>query len=306
VTPQHLGPARDSVQETTAHPRSPSYTKLREDRRLTHIGREGSGDRVALHYPVACGECESCSRGYEQFCRRGAMVGHGRDGGWAEYVVVPERNLVGLPPDVSYAHGAVLMCAGATSLHALRRARLVRGETVAIFGVGGLGMLAIQLARALGAADVYAIDLDSDKLASAHALGAIPIDAGQADPVETLRFLTRHRGVDVALELIGLSLTIQQAIRSVGIHGRTVVAGLASHSVEVDTYRDLLANESELMGANDHLLSELPFLLHLAQQGAISLSHVVRREIRLDADAVNGVLDALDNFVSPVRTVIVS
>ena len=264
-----------------------------------------AGDRVCLHYLIACGDCFHCSRGSEQFCRTGSMIGHFRDGGWAEHVAVPERNCVRLPDAIPFEHGAVLMCSSSTALHALRKGRLAGGDTVAVFGVGGLGMSAVQLARALGALDVFAVDLDAAKLRVAEGYGAIPVHARDADPVDAIRRLTGGRGVDVALELIGLPLTVRQAVQSLAVQGRAVVAGLADEPMALDTYRDLLGKEAELIGANDHLLQELPLLLELARRGSLDLARVVTRTVPLDADAVNGVLDALDRFGAPIRTVIV-
>ena len=106
------------------------------------------GDRVCLHYMVTCGDCYYCSTGNEQFCTSGAMIGKHRDGAYAEYISVPSRNALPLPDELSFEEGAVLMCSSATSFHALRKAEVKPGETVVIFGVGGLGMSAIQLARA--------------------------------------------------------------------------------------------------------------------------------------------------------------
>jgi 2-desacetyl-2-hydroxyethyl bacteriochlorophyllide A dehydrogenase len=263
------------------------------------------GARVCVHYLIACGDCLHCSRGHEQFCRTGSMLGHFRDGGWADYIVVPERNAVRLPDEIPFEHGAVLMCSSATSLHALRKARLNGGESVAVFGVGGLGMSAVQLARALGALDVFAVDVDAGKLRVAQDYGAVAVDARGDDPVAAIRHHTGGRGVDVALELIGLPLTIRQAVQALAVQGRAVVAGLADRPLELDTYRDLLGKEAELIGANDHLLQELPLLIELARRRALDLSRVVTRTVPLDAAQVNGVLDELDRFGAPVRTVIV-
>ena len=269
------------------------------------VTRVKPGDRVCLHYLIACADCFHCSRGSEQFCSTGSMIGHYRDGGWAEYIVVPERNALPLPAEISFEHGAVMMCSSATSLHALRKARLAGGESVAVFGAGGLGMSAIQIALALGAVEVFAVDINADKLRLAERAGAIPIDASTGDPVAAIREHTNGNGVQVALELIGLPLTMQQAVRSLGIQGRAVIAGLASNPLELDTYRDLLGREAEVIGANDHLLQEMPLLIDLARRGALDLSQVVARTIPLEAAAVNAVLDELDRFGAPVRTVIV-
>ncbi|HOG48936.1 MAG TPA: alcohol dehydrogenase catalytic domain-containing protein, partial [Anaerolineae bacterium] len=79
------------------------------------------GARVCAHYLATCGDCSYCSRGSEQFCPQGAMLGKHRDGGYAEYVAVPARSLLPLPEEIPFAHGAVLMCSSATALHALRK-----------------------------------------------------------------------------------------------------------------------------------------------------------------------------------------
>ncbi len=263
------------------------------------------GERVCVHYLATCGDCDYCSRGSEQFCASGRMLGKHRDGGYAEYVLAPARSLVRLPEEIPFAQGALLMCSSATALHALRKGRLAPGETVAVFGVGGLGMSAVQLARALGALDVYAIDIDAAKLALAARFGAIPVDAGQVDPVAGLARLTRGRGVDVALELIGLPETMSQAVRALGVMGRAVVAGISTRPLALDTYRDLLGKEAEVIGTNDHLLQELPLLIELARRGALDLSPVVARTVPLEAVPVNDVLDRLDEFKGDVRTVIV-
>ncbi len=263
------------------------------------------GDRVCLHYLTTCGDCEQCSLGNEQFCATGSMLGHYRDGGWAEYIAVPAWNVVPLPDVIPFEHGAALMCSAATSFHALRKSRLQPGESLAVFGVGGLGMAAVQLARGFGASEVFAIDIDAAKLQHASELGAIPVDASRSDPVQALREQTGGKGVDVSLEVIGLPLTMQQAVKSLGVHGRAVIAGLAAHPLEVDTYRDLLGREAEIIGANDHLRSELVELVKLASDKTLDMSRVVRRTVPLEAAAVNEVLDQLDSYSAPERTVIV-
>jgi len=262
------------------------------------------GDRVCLHYLVTCGRCTHCVAGREQFCPTGQMIGHHRDGGYAEYIVVPARNAVPLPAEIPYEHGAALMCSSSTSLHALRRGRLAPGETVAVIGIGGLGISAVQLAKALGALEVYAIDLDAAKVAAAERYGAVGVNASAGDPVARVRELTGGRGVDVVVEVVGSPTTMRQAVQMCAVHGRAVIAGLSRQNMELDTYRELLGPETELIGSNDHLLAELPLLLELAKRKALDLSEVVVRRVPLEAGAVNAVLDELDAYRAPLRTVI--
>src|SRR5262245_9422043 len=185
------------------------------------------GDRVCLHYNITCGDCYYCSTGNEQFCPQVLMLGHYTSGGYAEYIAVPARNAIVLPDEIPFEQGATLMCASATAFHALRKSRLKVGETAAIFGVGGLGMSAIQLARAFGALDVFAVDINQEKLQLAMHYGAIPIDAGHVAPAAEIRKLTGGKGADVAIELIGLPQTMRQAVQCLGVLGRAVIAGIS-------------------------------------------------------------------------------
>jgi 2-desacetyl-2-hydroxyethyl bacteriochlorophyllide A dehydrogenase len=263
------------------------------------------GDRVCLHYNITCGECYYCSTGNEQFCAKVLMLGHYTNGGYAEYIAVPARNAIVLPNEIPFEQGATLMCASATAFHALRKSRLRAGETAAVFGVGGLGMSAIQLAKAFGALDVFAVDINQEKLQLATLYGAIPVNAQQIAPVAEIRKRTNGRGVDVAIELIGLPQTMRQAVQCLGVMGRAVIAGISDQPLEIDTYRELLGNEVEIIGSNDHLFQELPVLVELARRNVLDTSRVVTRVVPLDADAINQALDELEHFGSGVRSVIV-
>lgn len=263
------------------------------------------GDRVCLHYLLSCGQCHFCRTGHEQFCPEGKMIGKHVDGGFAEYIAVPARNAVSLPAEVSFEHGAVLMCSSSTSFHALRKSRLQPGETVAVFGAGGLGMSAIQLARTMGALQVYAVDINEKKLALAESFGAVPVNASQGDPVETIRSLTGGRGVDVAIEVIGLRQTMEQAVRCLAVLGRAALAGISDRPFEIDSYRDLLGREAEVIGCSDHTLRELEILVEYVRQGRLNLDHVVARSVPLEAGAINAAMDALEQFGGEVRTVVV-
>jgi propanol-preferring alcohol dehydrogenase len=272
------------------------------------VGREVTaiepGDHVCLHYMATCGQCEYCSRGIEQFCTSGQMLGKDRDGGYAEFICVPERSTFRMPGELPFEQGAVLMCSSATSLHALNKARLNPGETVAVWGVGGLGVSAVQLARACGAGPVYAVDLKKNKLDKAAGLGAIPVDASSCDPAEEIMKQTRGRGVDVVLELLGLPETMEQALASLAVGGRIAVAGLGGRTFKLDPYRQLLGREAEIIGVSDHLASEIPPLLEWARQGTLDLEGVVTKTVDLDPREINDVLDDLEHFSEEVRVVI--
>ena len=262
------------------------------------------GDRVCVHYLVTCGECAFCRAGNEQFCPSAEMIGKHRDGGYAEFIVVPERSVFLLPDEILFEQGAIMMCSSATSLHALKKARLAAGETVAVFGVGGLGISAIQLARNLGARRIFAIDINPQKLELAERFDAVAINASAGDPVEQLREITNGRGVDVALELVGLPITMRQAVQSLATLGRAALVGLTRKSFEVAPYRELINKEAEIIGVSDHLASEIPVLLEMARTGRLDLSHGIIRPVPLEARAINAALDNLEKFGDDVRAVI--
>jgi threonine dehydrogenase-like Zn-dependent dehydrogenase len=111
--------------------------------------------------------------------------------------------------------------------------------------------------------------------------------------------------VDVAVELIGLPLTMDQAFRSLAIQGRVAIAGLSELTFEIAPYRDLLNREAEIIGVSDHLAQEIPQLLEWTRQGVLDLSQIVTETVPLEAAAINAVLDALESFGGAgVRTVI--
>ncbi|MEA1903048.1 MAG: zinc-binding dehydrogenase [Actinomycetota bacterium] len=252
------------------------------------------GDRVAIHYLVSCGECDQCLAGREQFCETGEMFGLNRDGGYAESVVVPARNAHLIPESIPAEIAAVMMCSSSTSLHALRKGRFTEGESVAVVGCGGLGMSAIKIAQALGASQVYGVDIDARKLEMVEHLGAVPVRPEEIGGL----------GVDVALELVGLPETMRACVDALGIQGRAVAVGLAHEPFQLHSFNDLVLREAEVIGASDHFGTEIGELFDLVVSGRLDLSDVVTGTVPLEAGAINDALDRLEAFDGGVRTVI--
>jgi D-arabinose 1-dehydrogenase-like Zn-dependent alcohol dehydrogenase len=262
------------------------------------------GDRVCVHYLAHCGSCEFCIRGLEQFCRTVQMIGKHRDGGYAEFIKVPGRNAFLLPDEISFEIGAIMMCSSATALHALNKARLKSGEAIAIFGFGGLGFSALQLARAFDCGDIYVVDINLTKLASAKMLGAVPIDATKRNPVEQIMDATNGTGVDVSLELIGSAKTMRQAVQCLGALGRAALVGLTAESMSIFPYTELINKEVEIIGVSDHLAAELPTLIEFARSGKLHFPPDALRFVDLEAEQINASLDAFQNSIDHIRTVI--
>jgi D-arabinose 1-dehydrogenase-like Zn-dependent alcohol dehydrogenase len=261
--------------------------------------------RVYVHYLVSCGCCDFCRRGHEQFCGKGEMIGKHRDGGYAEFIKVPGRNVFVLPDEIPFEHGAIMMCSSATALHALNKARLKSDESVAIFGFGGLGFSALQLARVFGCRDVYVVDINPVKLASIATFGAIPIDATAGNPVDQIREATDGKGVDVSIELVGSAITMGQAVRCLGVFGRAALVGLTAESMSVLPYTEVINKEVEIIGVSDHLAAELPLLMQFARNGKLCFPEGTLRSISLDPAQINAALDEVEKSSDHIRTVIV-
>ena len=258
------------------------------------------GDRVGIHYQTSCGVCQFCMAGNDQFCVNGTMFGNSIDGGYAELVLAPARNLVAIPDEVDISHAAVMMCSTSTVFHALRRSRLAEGESVAVFGLGGLGQSAVQLAKAMGAGVVFGVDLSESKLEIANRHGAVPIQGGP----QASKAIVEQGGADVALELVGSHITMRQAIDVLKPFGRAMAVGLSSQPTEFTSFSDLIGREAEILGVADHLRTELPELLKMAAEGEFDLTDIVSAEVPMDAAAITEVIESLAGFGEAVRTVI--
>ena len=232
----------------------------------------GTNQRVALHSLMPTGD----------------MLGKERDGGYAERVAVPAASAVPIPDEVSFEQAAIMMCSTATALHALRVGGLRPGQSVGIIGFGGLGISALQLARALGASHVVATDVVPQKLELARSMGAE----------------TGALAVDVALDFAGHAPATLAALRALKPGGRLVLVAINLREWTFDAYADVLARERQIAGCADHTREELMELMDLARRGAIDLSPAVTRRVPLDAAAVNGVLDELEAGTAHLRTVI--
>ncbi|HET7433012.1 MAG TPA: alcohol dehydrogenase AdhP [Nocardioides sp.] len=182
------------------------------------------GERVALPWlGHACGHCDYCIKGWETLCESQQNTGYSRDGSFAEYAVADAAYVVPVPAGVAPRDAAPLTCAGVTTYKAVKVAEIQPTERVAIFGVGGLGHLAVQYARIVGGT-VIAVDVEEAKLDLAVALGADHVvNARETDPVAAIESLG---GCDVAIVLAVIPSVFEQAFASLRRGGRLVCVGL--------------------------------------------------------------------------------
>jgi propanol-preferring alcohol dehydrogenase len=196
------------------------------------------GSAHLVYGPVGCQHCRPCSMGQDTYCDNAATnpylaIGLGRNGGMAEYVTVPARNLVALG-DADPVAAAPLSDAGLTPYHAIKLAlpHLAGGGRFAlVIGLGGLGQIAVQILTALTGATVIATDMKPDAMARAAANGAVTVPGGP-DQVAAVRDLTGGRGVDAVFDFVGNGPTIKAAQACVAVQGRITVVGIDNGAAE--------------------------------------------------------------------------
>lgn len=187
------------------------------------------GERVGVPWVHwTCGECEFCREGNENLCTRQKITGVTVDGGYAEYVKAPASHAVGIPDGLSSLEAAPLFCAGVTVYRALEQSGISRGERLAIFGLGGLGHLAVQIGREFGA-EVTAVDISDEKLARAKFLGAAgTLNAATGDVAKQVR---KAGGAHVALVCSAAKAAYDTAFSCLRPTGTLLVVGLPAENI---------------------------------------------------------------------------
>ena len=239
------------------------------------------GDRVGVPWIYrTCGECEFCREGNENLCLKQQITGVTVDGGYAELVKAPASHAVAIPDTLSSVEAAPLFCAGVTVYRALRQAHLARGQRLAVFGIGGLGHLAVQMGRAFGA-ETAAVDVADDKLALATELGAsTALNARSVDVVKTLR---SGGGVHTALVTSASKSAYDMAFYCVRPTGTLLAVGLPAENVCFPPIL-MAAAEIRIQASAVGTRQEIREVLALAAGGKLRCQ-TVRRPLK-DANAV--------------------
>jgi propanol-preferring alcohol dehydrogenase len=255
------------------------------------------GDRVAIAWlGYACGECRHCIGGWETLCEKQQNSGYSVNGSFAEYAVAPAAFATLVPDAVSSRDAAPLTCAGVTTYKAIKVARVAPAETVAVFGVGGLGHLALQYARIAGAF-VIGVDIEETKLAMATELGADHVvNAATVDPVEAIQALG---GADVAVALAASPASFDQAYRSLRRGGRLVCVALPADNGSLNLpIFDTVINGKTVIGSIVGTRNDLADVFNLHAAGR---TRVVAVERKLD-EVNESIADVLAGQI-PARVV---
>jgi len=240
------------------------------------------GQRVMVNPVLTCGKCVACLEGNENLCSASKTVGGDSPGGFAEYVKAPIGNIIPLPDAITAKHGAFMCDIFFLALHAVNRAEIQMGDVVAIFGVGAIGILTLQLASSLRGARVVAVDLNPGKLELAGELGAaLVINPSREDPVKKIREFTDGLGADRVMEVVGLPIVQDQAIQSVRPGGRVLVIGLSSERISAPTRR-FFREEIEMIGVFAFRKKDVPQAVKLILNRAINLDQLPTETVALD------------------------
>lgn len=277
------------------------------------------GSHVVGAFIMPCGNCFFCVKGQEDLCE--AFFAYNRAkgtlydgetrlflrnsgkpvymysmGGLAEYCVIPANAVATLPNSLPYTESAILGCAVFTAYGAMRHAAEMRaGDSVAVIGVGGVGSSCLQIARAFGATEVIAVDVQDEKLSNARALGAThTVNASTEDVVERIKEITGGMGVDIAVEALGKPSTFVQCTKAVRDGGKAVMIGLAPTNAvgEIDITR-LVRRQVKIIGSyGARARQDLPRVVKLAETGIFNLQNTVSRKCKFEeANAVYKDLD---------------
>jgi (R,R)-butanediol dehydrogenase/meso-butanediol dehydrogenase/diacetyl reductase len=260
------------------------------------------GDHVAVNAVDSCGHCAFCRRGKPALCSSVAYIGFARDGGFAEFTVVPEECCFRLGPEMSFQTGALVEPL-AVALHAVKQARVRIGSRATIVGGGAVGLCVLQALRATGVRDVLVIDKAEAKEPFARRLGARAF-LNPSDPnlLRTVQELTEGMGVDVAFECVGSATAMRTAVELTSGGGTICVVGIFPGPFEFD-FNLLLMQEKTIvtsLGYSD----EFPSVIAMLADGRLEVGPLITRTVSLAEGVEIGLNRYEDVGGTNIRTLI--
>ena len=246
---------------------------------VTHIKK---GQRVLIPAVLTCGRCSACRQGRENICSAMTMLGNHFDGAYAEYVAVPAKDVLDLPESIPLEEASIIADAISTPYHAVKnRAQVKPGDTVVVFGCGGVGVNAIQMASAAGAY-VIAVDINERKLGWATEFGAAKtINAEKVERVSKEVKKLTGGGADIAMEVIGNPRTIEEAFESVRVGGRLCVVGYTHEKISIVAGK-IMFKELEIVGSLGCRPVDYIPLIRMVEQGKIDVKRQVTHRFPLE------------------------
>lgn len=240
------------------------------------------GDYVSGEGHLVCGNCDNCRTGLGHVCYDWKGLGYDVDGCFREYFIMPERNLWRNPPDLPPAVGCIQDPLG-NAIHTVFRADCV-GKRVAVQGDGPVGLLAVAILKAIGAAEIFLFGLDNDyRLGLAKKLGAHhAVKVIEQDPVDYIRRHTNGHGVDVSLEIAGTPKAIQNALKLVKMGGDVVLLGIPNAEVPIDIAKDVVFRSVSLHGITGRRIWDSWFKMRGLLESGMDVTPVITHSFPFD------------------------
>lgn len=240
------------------------------------------GDRVMVHHSAGCGYCPECLSGYHQLCKKQFLLGSNADGSWSDLMLARAVGCMKVPQRLSFSDGAIMSCTGGTVFRAFERLGVSACDTLAIYGVGPLGLCAVMFGKAMGARTV-AVDLEDERLDFAKKLGADEvINSKRRDPVEEVKSLTDQKGASIAIDFSGNATA--NVLHSLQFGGRAGLIGFGH-----DFWQGFQLKTSDVVLRNLTIVGNLIFpidtprkMIDFLQLHNISLEKMVTHKFPLE------------------------
>ena len=241
------------------------------------------GDRISVETHIPCGACYQCGLGEGHNCQDMGLVGISYPGAFARYAKVPAKVAFRLPPGVSYEEGCLFEPAG-VAMRGVDEAHIAPGDLVVILGCGPIGLIAIQIARAVGAAQVIGVDINEFRLEMARRMGALAVNARAESVVDAVRRVAgRKGGADVIIELSGAPEVFEYLFDILRLEGRVVTVGHVSRPISVNVSKQINLKGVSLKGVFGRRIWETwEHLASLVSAKRIDLSGVVTHRFPLE------------------------
>jgi len=239
------------------------------------------GDLVSAEMHVACGKCMQCRIGEAHICQHVRILGVDEDGAFAEYAIIPETNIWKLSPQIPHEYASLLDPLG-NAVHAVLSGPIA-AQTVAVTGCGAIGLFSIAVAKACGAARVFAVEVNEHRRTVAAKMGAdVVLNPETDNVVERIKDETDGTGVDVLLEMSGVATAIRTGFAALRTGGRASLLGIPSKPFELDFARDIIFKGAIVLGINGRKMFETWFQMEaLLATGKLNLEPAITHRLKL-------------------------
>ena len=249
------------------------------------------GDLVLVYPWIGCGQCSTCEKGDTNLCESPKSLGVFQNGGYAERVLIPDEKFLARIDNLDPDAAASLACSGLTAFTAIKKALVNNPENILIVGAGGLGLMGVQIAKALTTSNIICADLDDEKLNSAKDLGAThTVNTKEPDAVKKIMSICNDRGVDSIVDFVNAPPTVKMDLSIIRKRGNIVLVGLFGGSVDLSLV-SIPLKAITIQGAYTGSYNDMIELIQLAESGVIN--PIVSKHYTLDE--ANTALEDLKN-----------